>query len=564
MSALHPKETVNPLRPTIDPWVGPMVRAYLAGEHHELLAPLNWLDPPSDPRPPAPRSVPDIEGRARLADSLRSANEELGHPRAAEYTEQLGEASTEVVVTGQQAGLFGGPLYALNKALAATLWARRLTASGRPCVPIFWVASEDHDFDEVRSADLGWRTVAIAPLEDSTRPVALRTIDRRLAREIAAAVSECAASLDAPPFLEGAMALAEDCYREGESWARGFERLLVRLLGDHCPLILDSTDPVLRGLQAPRVGALLERLPDAVERLETRERAIREAGFDLQVSSCRGDDGELALPFFLLRDGCRHRVLVDGENHSTYRLRGREESGSVEELRSLIEDDPESLSPSALLRPALQDAALGTTLQILGPGEIAYVGQAAPLYPCLGVEAPSLVLRPQAVVLPRRLGEHFGTIVEGGLEAHVVLGPWGGLEPELARRAEDGALEALAEARAVIEQALARVTPQAVALDPTLQSPCDKTRDHIARGLDALGTKVEHIAAQRVGVLRGRIERIRDFVAPGGRLQERKLCSLWLLAQFGEGAVQALAEALDLDPRVLQIILLDAPPRGVS
>lgn len=564
-SSQEPNRTVNPLRPAIDPWVGPLARAYLAGDHRDLLSPLRWLDAPADPPKPTIRSEQEHEDRARLARSLRAANEELDHPRASEYADRLADATTEVVVTGQQAGLFGGPLYALNKALAATLWARRLTAAGRPCVPVFWVASEDHDFDEVRSADLGWRTVAIAALEETTTPVALRTIDRRLAREIAAAVSECAASLDAPPLLEQAMEMARECYREGESWARGFERLLVRLLDDDCPLILDSTDPVLRRLQAPRVGALLERLPQAIEGLAARERRIHDAGFGLQVTSLRGDDGEVALPFFLLRDGCRHRVVTEpGDRATTYRLRGHEESGSLEDLRSALEDEPESLSPSALLRPVLQDAALGTTLQILGPGEIAYVGQAAPLYGVLEVEAPTIALRPQAVVMPRRLGEHLGAIVESGLEARTLLGPWQGLEPELARRADSGALDALESARREIEQALARVTPQAVALDPTLQAPCEKTRDHVARGLDVLGSKIEHMAAQQIGVLRGRIERIRDFVVPGGRLQERKLCSLWLVAQFGPEAVRDLAAALDLDPRHLQFVLLDAPPRGVS
>lgn len=555
---------MNPLRPAIDPWVGPHARAFLADEQRHLLRPLRWLDPPGDPDGPPERAAIDCEGRARLAQSLRTANEELGHPRAREFADLLAEGATEVVVTGQQAGLFGGPLYALNKALAATLWARRLTASGRPCVPIFWVASEDHDFDEVRSADLGWRTVAIAALEESTRPVALRTVDRRLAREIAAAVSDCAASLDAPPFLEGAMALAQECYREGESWASGFERLLVRLLGEHCPLILDSTDPVLRGLQAPRVLDLLDRLPAAVEALAAREREITDAGFGLQVSSCQGEGDEVSLPFFLLRDGCRHRVVVgDLGGEVTYRLRGRDESGSLQDLREAIESVPASLSPSALLRPILQDAALGTTLQILGPGEIAYVGQAAPLYSCLGIEAPTIALRPQAVVVPRRLSEHLADLGRRGLETPAVLGAWDRIEAELARRADEGALQTLVATRGEIERLLGELRLRTVALDPTLESPCDKTRDHVLRGIDKLGSKIEHVAAQRDGVLRGRIERVRDFVVPGGRLQERKLCSLWLIAQFGPDAVGNLASALELDPRHLQIIPLDAPPQGV-
>ena len=463
---------MTPLRPAIEPWVGPMVRSYLAGEHRDLLAPLGWLEAPDDPPAPTGRSAFAGEGRAALAHSLLAANEELGHPRAKEYGELLATGSTEVVVTGQQAGLFGGPLYALNKALAATLWARRFRAAGRPCVPVFWVASEDHDFDEVRSADLGWRTVAIAALEESTRPVALRTIDRRLAREIAAAVSECAASLDAPPFLEGAMAIAEECYREGESWARGFERLLVRLLGEDCPLILDSTNPVLRRLQAPHVMSLLERLAEAEECLAERERAIQEAGFGLQVPSCFGDGSEFSLPFFLLREGCRHRVVVEPKGGEvSYRLRGHDETGSLRDLRTSIEKDPESISPAALLRPVLQDAALGTTMQILGPGEIAYVGQAAPLYSCLDVAAPTIALRPQAVVVSRRLGEHLQKIADGGLGTARVLGPWDQLEPELARRADSDALDALAAARDEIREVLEGVATKAVALDPTLQEP---------------------------------------------------------------------------------------------
>lgn len=546
-----------------------MVRALLAGEQAGLLAPLAMQDPCLEsPLPQVPGRSPSFD-RTRLSQSLRSFNAEVQNPNTETQCNLLGNPETEVVVTGQQAGLFGGPIYALSKAIAATLWAKRLTESGRPAVAVFWIASEDHDFEEVRSACLGAHTLSAEIQETSTRPVGQRLIDEGLLKEIGETIAQCGSAITTPPFLEQALELARSCYVQGQPFSSGFARLLPALLGEHCPLLLDSQDPVLKAMQAQWARRLVRRSVASIAALELRERDIETAGFKLQIGSARQADGGYVLPLFLHREGCRYRVVLDAPDpaaapfgqtaSSSYSLRGYDEQGSMEELVALIEAQPSWMSPSAVLRPVLQDAALGTTLQVLGPGEVAYVPQAAALYDVLEVAPPTIALRPQAVFVPERMHRQYLEMIEtAGFTAAELFGKWEGLEKLLAERSDNGTLEGIAQLRVATLEQLTLLQGKAVELDASLEAALQKTHQHLAKGFDNFHARSERAAAQKAGVLSTRIKKLRELALPQGSLQERRLCSLWVAAQFGNAAVPQIAEQLSLDPRRLQVLPLAA------
>ncbi len=557
-----PRDLSNP---AIDPWIGPFVRALihdqgLGGESRseatQLLEPLIWHQPST-----AVEASDAQSDRAALAQSMLAFNQRVGHPRGTELTQLLALPQTQIVVTGQQAGLFGGPVYTATKAMAASLWAQRLSAGGRPAVAVFWIASEDHDFEEVRKANFGSTSVEAFDQLERTRPVGERVVDSRLRRAISEAINGATGEdPEAPPFLAQALELGAECYPEGEPWGWAFARVLVRLLGDDCPLLLDSTDPVLKRSQTAGVEKLLSDPGAAIAAIESREKQIEASGFELQIPSARSPDGGYAMPLFLHREGCRFRVVLERADQPSsdirYSLRGHAERGSLEDLRQHVRSHPDQVSPSALLRPVLQDAVLGSTLQILGPGELSYLAQSASLYPILGIAAPSVALRPQVVLMPVRLHQHYRQLIADGWPADLLFGPQEVLAKRLAEHGDNGALVELDSVRELVRSQFARIGPLVRALEPQLEAAVDKTLQHIDRGLDNFAARVENAAAQRAGTVRGRVARLREFALPGGKLQERSMCSLWLQAQFGHHAREAL-RLIDLDPRTLQVLAVN-------
>ncbi|MBP8845454.1 MAG: bacillithiol biosynthesis BshC, partial [Thermoanaerobaculia bacterium] len=275
----------------------PLPTALVAGRAGELLAPLRFL-----PAGELPGGEPPAVDRRALAAALATTNAAYGHPEAAALAARLADPATRVVVAGQQVGLFGGPLYTLVKAVAATRWAEALTARGEPAVAIFWMATEDHDWQEVTRAVLTAGDAVhhfdLGPDPAPLLPVGLRTLGARVERLFAALGPLL-------PGERGAAWLAElgRWYRPGARFGEAFARLLARLLGPRCPLLLDALLPELKAAEAPWQAALVARRDEVAAALAAADRAVEAAGFPLQVAP-QPD----ASPLFLLRDGARRRI----------------------------------------------------------------------------------------------------------------------------------------------------------------------------------------------------------------------------------------------------------------
>ncbi|MFL6236722.1 MAG: bacillithiol biosynthesis cysteine-adding enzyme BshC [Thermoanaerobaculia bacterium] len=520
--------------------LGPLPSAWLAGRDLDLLEPLRFLGTGGLPHlPPLPKTAAN---RRELSEALALANRSYGHPEADRLAARLADPAVRVVVSGQQPGLLGGPLYTLAKMVAVSRWAAALEAAGEPAVAVFWVATEDHDWAEVSSTTIlgseGPRSFDLGPDPEPLTPVGVRALGPGV-EEVLRGIGE---AVPGERYAEWLQTLSR-WYRPSSRFGEAFCRLAPYLLKERCPLVLDAMLPALKTAERPWLRRLVERRDRLEEELERRDALIESRGYPLQVSPQRG-----ASPLFLFRHGGRRRIEWRGEDG--FALRGREDGGgTVAELLETIAENPGVVSPGVLARPAIQDAVLGTTIQVVGPGELAYMAQAAVTHAVLEVEPTVVALRPQTLVLETK---QIQRLEELGLPLATLLGDRGALDRWLAER--DGG-DLVGPVRRRVEEALAELRGPAVAADPGLERPFEKTREQILHALDVFGEKAVSAAARKNEVVSRRVQQLRDAAVPGGKLQERIVSSAHYPGKYGPDLAESYWEQMELDAAHLQVIV---------
>jgi bacillithiol biosynthesis cysteine-adding enzyme BshC len=516
----------------------PLPAAYLAGSDRDLLDPLRFLPPDRMPE----GAAPPVD-RGELARALAVANQSYGHPRAEELAARLADPAVRVVVSGQQPGLFGGPLYTLSKMVAAHRWAEELTAAGLPAVAVFWVATEDHDWDEVARTTMLTRkgpwTLDLGDDPHPLMPVGMRSLGDGLEH-----LYERLAEGGHGERFDDWLDTVARFYRPDARFGEAFCRLMVEILGEATPLLLDSMLAEAKSAQRPVLRKLVEERWEVEEAYAAADSEIEGRGYDLQVQPQRG-----ASPLFQLHRGERRRIEWRGEDR--WALRGLDGvGGTVDELLASVEDNPAAVSAGVLARPAVQDALLGTFLHVVGPGEMSYLAQAAPAYRVLEVEAPWVVFRPQALVLEsHRLEQLEGT----GLALADLFAPEEELERRLAARAGENPVTTAKER---VRAALEDLKTPALEIDAHLERPWEKTRDQVLRGLETFEGKVTSAMARQDEIRHRRVDRLRDACLPDGRLQERVVSCAYFPGKYRDRFVESFLDQVGLDPRSLQVVVI--------
>lgn len=460
---------------------------------------------------------------ADLVAALVAHQRAVGAGPAAERAAAALGTGARVVVTGQQPGLFGGPLLVLHKALGALAHARRLATPARPVVAVFWVASDDHDWDEVNAATVADATGQPRGLSLGARGDGRSVGDVALdAATVDAALAALAAALPATDRARDAVALARPAVVPTDlgAWAT---TVLTRLLGD-VGLVF-----VTPRLLAPWAGDVYARLVDGAAAIGAAVRAegerLRGTGATAPLAP-RPDEAPL-----FLRDGPGGRRLRVGFDGDRVRLRGEPSPHTRAGLASLVRSAPHLASADVVGRVLLQDALLPVDAYVAGPTEAAYLRQVAPAHAVLGVPAPSVVARPSAAWLDARAA---AALVAAGLTPDAVLaGATPAPAPALADDADATRLRALADeaeavrARREAEPGIGRALADAAR---SLRAAADA---HV-RALGAAGELVVARAAKAVAALR-----------PRGEPQERVLSPLSLVARHGLAAVRAACADLD-------------------
>jgi bacillithiol synthase len=483
----------------------------------------------------AERSAAHERPMAAVAGALARQQEARGAGRAAERARALAEPGAAAIVTGQQAGLFGGPLFVLWKALAVVRVARHLEVlRGRPVVPVFWVASEDHDFAEIRSTSVidgsgAIRTLRYAPRHE---PAGQPAWAIRLDDTVAAVLEELAQAL--PPALgrDEALALVAECYRPGVALSEAFARLVSRLLPEL--VVLEPGDPALKPFVLPVLAReLREGSPTSRLALEAG-RALLAAGYHQQVPVRAG-----FLNLFAVVEGQRRALAF---SNGVVEVRGTRERWPVEEALRRLESNPRAWSPGALLRPLVQDALLPTAAYVGGPAEIAYHAQIGPSYAHFAIPRPVLLPRPSLTLVEPSQARTLDAerLALGDLvgDPEVLVSRW-------AREAYPDVEAAFARTREAIEREMTAVEEALAALDPTLRGAAAAARGRALHPVAGLHEKALRALKKRDQGRAERLRRTRDALVPGGALQERGLGLVGVLGRHGLGVLPELEELLD-------------------
>jgi bacillithiol biosynthesis cysteine-adding enzyme BshC len=450
------------------------------------------------------------------------------------------------VVTGQQAGLFLGPLYTVYKAASAIRTAEALAAqSGRSVVPIFWLQSEDHDLPEiavchVARADGSSLDLALPASAESRTSIAHLT----LPGEIDDLLESLAAEIGGLPDGATHVARLRRHYRPGATWSGAFASVLAELFADEGLVLLDPRDPALARAAVPVHREALERADEIAGGLADRCRAIEDAGFEPAVHV--RESGPLSFYHPEGPEGPRFRLEQAAGGLAEV---GGERTHLREEVLRALEASPLSFSTSALLRPILQDRLLPTAAYVGGPGEVAYFAQLAPLYASYGMTMPLVVPRASFRVVDEKTSRLLARL---GLSA----GDASGTEDAVLARcsgAEAGAMPPAEVASSILgpfESALGKLSPAIEAAGEGLDVAARKTRETVRSAVGKLAAKYEKALLHRDRALVADVAKLRGFLYPGGVPQERYFGLPSFAARFGERGFlsRVLAAVVPFDP----------------
>jgi bacillithiol biosynthesis cysteine-adding enzyme BshC len=465
--------------------------------------------------------------RAEVTSILRNQNMALG--AGAESLSNLDrlENGAVAVVTGQQVGLFSGPAYSVYKALTAVQIAKELTRAGIPAVPVFWMATEDHDLDEVRHAtwfDNGKLVRFELPAVAETR----RPVGRiPLGAEIEPLVKEAAELL----LNQGSDLLAQyliESYRPGETYGSAFGKLFARLFAQQGLILMDPLEAGLHRVAAPLYQHALAERDVLNEKLLQRGKDLDRAGFDAQVKVTPRS----TLLFRL--DGVGRQVITA----SAEKFQAGEKTWGREELVHLTHSEPEKFSPNALFRPVVQDFLLPTAAYIGGPAEISYFAQSEVVYRQLLGRMPVMLPRSGFTLVGAKANK---LLRRYGLSVEDVWAGSQGLRHKMERQSVPGSLSKNFDAsQKQIAKMLAQLGKQIEKLDPTLKGTVERARKRIEYHIEKLRRKAGRAQDQKSGLIAAHEQHLESLLNPHKVLQERELCLLPFLARWGAGGTGEL------------------------
>ncbi|AHV98390.1 bacillithiol biosynthesis cysteine-adding enzyme BshC [Paenibacillus sabinae] len=473
--------------------------------------------------------------RGRLTEVLRDYNAKYNNHEAVRLSLDLLERpETLVVAGGQQSGLFTGPLLVVYKAVTAILAAKEASRElGRPVVPLFWIAGEDHDWDEVNHTYVLNRSGEIAKLkieapETGRSSVSHIEVDGENWEPPLAQLEEL---LQESEFKAGMLELVQAAARKG-SMCAAFAEIMGALFGKFGLVLLDSADPALRRLEQPFFRSLIagnETLEDAYHKTASE---LKEEGFQLQADVAEGGAN-----LFYIHEGARLLLI---RKDCVFTDRKGTISFSREELLDLLDRYPERFSNNVLTRPLMQDYLLPVLATVLGQGEISYWGITGRAFEQMGLQMPLIVPRMSFTIVEGTLHKHmekygltFGDVLEGleekkrrWLEAQDEL--------ELGRRFD--------EVKAAFADMYDPLLEQIGTVQAGLIKLGGSNKEKILDQISFLQGKVQDAMAKQSEAALRQWERIERSLMPLGRLQERVYNIVYYLNRYGLSWLDGLME----------------------
>jgi len=460
--------------------------------------------------------------------------------RTVENIRLLGGSGTYAVVTGQQVGLFGGPMYTLYKAITALLLAQKLSAKfpGKNFVPVFWLEGEDHDFAEMNH---------VAVLDHENVPVRLEYLPGGLLPEknvgavgslafddtISATCAHLEGTLASTEFTSGVMSAVRSCYSPGATFAGAFQAWMNRLLPGAGLVFISSADPRLKRILSPLFLRELEEYPRISQMVIDRSAEL-EQSYHAQVKP-------KSINLFLFHKGGRYLIEP---RETDFSLKGTRAFFTKEQLTAIARETPEQLSPNVVLRPLCQDMLLPTVAYIGGPSEIAYHAQIGPLYEALSLVQPVVYPRASVSLVQTNL---LRAMEKYSLELQEFLGDVGSVTRKVVEQISDIKLDRLFDSVTKnLHGTLGELKFGLNEIDPTLLGALENVSSKIDVNLGVLREKAAAAQKRRNETAVRQIEKAAAGLLPSGSLQEREISPLYYMNRYGDGLGTWLMDRIDI------------------
>ena len=477
--------------------------------------------------------------RERVPDALERINRRAGSSELTfKHIEMLRHPGSVAIVTGQQAGLFTGPLYTIHKALTVIKLAACLREQGVEAVPVFWVASEDHDYEEVNHVRLVDQEGKLKEVryEPEGRPPDVPVGRVLLSDNISEAIDEFISQLPPSEFLPEIERDLREAYAPGTGFADAFARLMARVFRDYGVVLIDPLDEGLKQVAAPLYSRAIEKSSEIARALVERSRELEEAGYHAQVKV-----SEDMVPLFILDEG-RRVALV--ENEGRFHVKGSNRSFDRQELVDLARRCPNCFSPNVTLRPVVQDYLLPVASYVGGPAEIAYFAQLRAVYETLERQDPCVLPRASFTIIE---GRHQKTLQKYNLTPEDFFE---GLHPAITKVVEQsldrGTTKAFTDTERIFNEQLDALEETLRNADATLADSVKRAREKVLYQVEHLRTRFVHASARREETAFRQVERAYTTLFPNKNLQERELNAYYLLSRYGPGLIEELYAATDI------------------
>ncbi len=476
--------------------------------------------------------------RGEIVDLLRRQNSELNNsPDYESALELLTHDNAVCVVTGQQVGLFCGPLYTFFKTISAIKLAAELKERFPEFefVPVFWLEGDDHDLEESNHIHLLNGTSDVVRVEtipadgenENMRPLSEIKFDASIEQVF----QQIDALLPVTDFKQSLMQVLTSSYKEGESFSSAFARTITKMLGKNSLLVIDPYDPQVKRLLKPIFEKEFQTFPRTSEEV-IKQSAGLEENYHVQVKP-------RVLNLFYIEDGVRRGLEPIGSGFS---LRGTKRKLMPEQVRTTLETRPESFSPNVVLRPICQDYLLPTAAYVAGPGEIAYFAQLKGVYQHFGIEMPPVFPRASATILEHRIAkvmERYQLTLSDAFSNFEVV-----MKKALTAANPENIPGEFEKATEDIKTAIERLDPLIVRVDATLKGAMDSTISRMLHHLQHLQEKTTTAYRRKNEQVLQQTKKFQQSIFPNRDLQERVLNFSYFYNKHGEEFIELLFREL--------------------
>ncbi len=476
--------------------------------------------------------------REELVEGLLAENKLFGATeKTLENVKLLGEENTFAVVTGQQMGIFLGPLYTTYKTLTTVKLCEKLKSwfPDKNFVPVFWMETEDHDFAE--AAKNYFLTQQGQLFEASYKNAPNKKIpvgSLEFSQEISELTDEIFAQIGSTEFSEELKKILGESYKEGKTFAEAFGSLFHKLLGDFGVITINPHDTFWKKNSVAFFETAISKNEEISQALEKVKSEIEAEGFSPQIAT-QPENSNL----FLLLVKERHKLICEGENYS---LGGREENFTKEELLTLTDVTPNLFVTNVVLRPLYQDFLLPTVAYVGGPSEVAYFAQILKLYPIFEIAEPVIFPRNSVLLLEKRIQRLLGKL---GIELIDSFNDENEFVKVILEKLGETPEKMISDFSEKIVEEFSKLKNTLTQIDPVLEDMSSKSLEKALHQFNVLGQKAGNSYKRKNETTVSQAEKISSAIYPNSTPQERVLSLLTFLNKYGLNLTERIAEELD-------------------